>query len=304
MHCLGTVQRHFSARAGEGVIYDLRREMYAHLQRMSLRFFTNTKAGDIISRFNNDVVGAQGAITGTIPQIVTNIVTLVSTLAVMLTIEWRLTLLAVGVLPLFILPARRVGRILRGIRRQALDYNADMGNQVGETLTVNGALLVKTFGREDDEMTRYERSAANVRDIGIRRAKVGQLFFAGLGLVGALGTAIVYGVGGHLVLSGAMTTGTIVAFVAYLGRLYGPLTSLSNVQVEFVTALVSFERVFEYLDLPIEIQERPDAVALGRVEGRIEFDHAYFQYEAPALAAEGNGAPHGRRRRRRRRDSC
>ena len=301
---LGTVQRHFSARAGEGVIYDLRREMYAHLQRMSLRFFTNTKAGDIISRFNNDVVGAQGAITGTIPQIVTNIVTLVSTLAVMLTIEWRLTLLAVGVLPLFILPARRVGRILRGIRRQALDYNADMGNQVGETLTVNGALLVKTFGREEDEMTRYERSAANVRDIGIRRAKVGQFFFAGLGLVGALGTAIVYGVGGHLVLSGAMTTGTIVAFVAYLGRLYGPLTSLSNVQVEFVTALVSFERVFEYLDLPIEIQERPDAVALGRVEGRIEFDHAYFQYEDASAGCGRERSFASRRRRRRRRDNC
>jgi ATP-binding cassette subfamily B protein len=164
---ISVVQRNFSARAGEGIIYDLRQQMYLHLQQMSLRFFTNTKAGEIISRFNNDVVGAQNAITGTIPSILTNVVTLGSTLAVMLTIEWRLALLAVAVLPLFILPARRVARTLRAIRRTAMEQNAEMSNIVNETLTINGALLVKTFGSQRREATRFGTSNAAVRDIGI-----------------------------------------------------------------------------------------------------------------------------------------
>jgi len=275
---LGVVQRHYGARAGEGIIYDLRREMYEHLQHMSLRFFTNTKSGEIISRFNSDVVGAQSAITGTIPDIVTNVVTLISTLAVMLAIEWRLTVLAVIVVPLFLLPARRVARILRDIRRSAMEYNSDMSNQIAETLSVNGALLVKTFGREADELERYRKVAANVRDIGVRRAQVGQLFFMGLGLAGAIGTALIYWTGGYLVIGGAMSAGTIVAFAAYLTRLYGPLTALTNVQVEFVTSMVSFERVFEYLDVPVEIKDRPDAIHFTAVAGRIEFDHVDFQY--------------------------
>ena len=281
---INVVQRHYSARAGEGIIYDLRRQMYGHLQQMSLRFFTNTRSGEIISRFNSDVVGAQNAITGTIPEIVTNVVTLVSTLAVMIAIEWRLALLSVVVLPLFLLPARRVARIFRAIRRTAMDLNADMSNQISETLSVNGALLVKTFGREADENKRYATVAANVRDIGIRRAQVGQLFFMGLGLAGAIGTALIYWYGGHLVIGGAMSAGTIVAFAAYLSRLYGPISALTNVQVEFVTSLVSFERVFEYLDIPVEIQDRPDAVVLGSVQGRIEFQNVFFHY-APAPTA-------------------
>jgi ATP-binding cassette subfamily B protein len=290
---LGVVQRHFSARAGEGIIYDLRRQMYAHLQHMSMRFFTNTRAGEIVSRFNSDVVGAQNAITGTIPDIVTNVVTLVSTLAVMIAIEWRLAILSVVVLPLFLLPARRVARIFRTIRRTAMDLNADMSNQISETLSVNGALLVKTFGRSDAELSRFQAVAANVRDIGIRRAQVGQLFFMGMGLAGAIGTALIYWYGGSLVISGAMSAGTIVAFAAYLTRLYGPISALTNVQVEFVTSLVSFERVFEYLDIPVEIQDRPGALALGEVAGRIEFEDVYFQYgalpaadDAPAAAPE------------------
>ena len=286
---INVVQRHYSARAGEGIIYDLRRQMYSHLQQMSLRFFTNTRSGEIISRFNSDVVGAQNAITGTIPEIVTNVVTLVSTLAVMIAIEWRLALLSVVVLPLFLLPARRVARIFRTIRRTAMDLNADMSNQISETLSVNGALLVKTFGREADEYGRYASVAANVRDIGIRRAQVGQLFFMGLGLAGAIGTALIYWYGGHLVISGAMSAGTIVAFAAYLSRLYGPISALTNVQVEFVTSLVSFERVFEYLDIPVEIQDRPGAVALGAVQGRIEFENVFFHY-APAPGAPTAGA--------------
>ena len=287
----GVVQRRYGARAGEGIIYDLRNQMFDHLGRMSMRFFTNTKSGEIVSRFNNDVVGAQNAITGTIPDILTNVITLVSTLIVMLSIEWRLALLSVAVLPLFLLPARRVGLVLRKIRRQALDYNADMSSQITETLTVNGALLMKTFSRLPDEERRFRDISAKVRDIGVRRAEVAQLFFMGLGLVGAIGGALVYWAGGLMVLNGALTIGTIVAFAAYLTRLYGPISALTNVQVEFVTALVSFERVFEYLDMPVEILDKPGALELGTVDGRIRFDHVWFQYQGPLLdeVTEGDG---------------
>ncbi len=283
---ISVVQRHFGARAGEGIIYDLRQQMYAHLQRMSLRFFTHTKSGEIVSRFNSDVVGAQNAITGTIPNIATNTVTLVSTLVVMLTIEWRLTLLAVAVLPLFLLPAKRVARVLRGIRRSAMQHNAEMSNIVNETLTINGALLVKTFGSQRREVERFDHANAAVRDIGIRRAAVGQIFFAGLGIAASIGTALIYGAGGHLVLDGAISVGTIVAFAAYLTRLYGPISGLTNVQVEFAQSMVSFERVFEYLDLPAEIEDPPDAVQLARVEGWVRFDHVSFKYGTAGGPAE------------------
>jgi ATP-binding cassette, subfamily B, bacterial len=275
---ISIVQRHYSAKAGEGIIYDLRQSMYGHLQRMSLRFFTHTKSGEIVSRFNNDVVGAQNAITGTLPNIITNTVTLVSTLVVMISIEWRLAVLAVLVLPLFLLPARRVARILRSIRRQAMEHNAEMSNIVNETLTINGALLVKTFGSQQRELDRFHSSNAAVRDIGIRRARVGQIFFMGLGIAGSIGTALIYWVGGHLVLTDAITVGTIVAFSAYLFRLYGPLSALSNVQVEFAQSLVSFERVFEYLDLPVEIADRPDAHKLTSAQGHIRFENVWFRY--------------------------
>lgn len=275
---ISVVQRHYSARAGEGIIYDLRQQMYDHLQHMSLRFFTNTKAGDIISRFTSDVVGAQSAITGTLPNIVTNIVILFSTLAVMLTIEWRLTLLSVAVVPLFLLPARRVAGILRDIRRKAMEYNAEMSNIVNETLTINGALLVKTFGTGTRERNRFEQANASVAEIGRRRAQVGQLFFMGLGISGAIGTAVVYWAGGWMVLNGTLTTGTIVAFVAYLFRLYGPISALSNVQVEFAQSMVSFERVFDYLDKPVEIAEHPDAIELDNVAGRVTFENVTFGY--------------------------
>lgn len=272
------VQRNFSARAGEGIIYDLRQQMYHHLQQMALRFFTDTKAGEIISRFNNDVVGAQNAITGTVPSIVTNTVTLVSTLVVMISIEWRLAALALVVLPLFMLPARRVALVLRTIRREASEQNAEMSTIVNETLTINGALLVKTFGRQAREVGRFGKANAAVRDIGIRRARVGQLFFMGMSIAGTLGTALIYWVGGHLVLSGAISTGTIVAFVAYLFRLYGPISALANVQVEFATSMVSFERVFEYLDKPLEIVDAPQAITLSQVKGQVRFEDVSFNY--------------------------
>ena len=297
---LSVVQRHYSARAGEGIIYDLRQQLYEHLQAMSLRFFTHTKAGEIISRLNSDVVGAQSAITGTLPGIITNVVVLGSTLFVMFTIDWRLTLLSVVVVPLFILPARRVGNILRDIRRQAMEQNATMSTIINETLSINGALIVKTFGSGTRENARFGTANAAVRDIGLRRAQVGQWFFMGLSMAGSIGTALVYWAGGHLVLDDVITTGTIVAFVAYLARLYSPISALSNVQVEFAGSMVSFERVFEYLDRPIEIQERPGAIALEQVAGRVEFQDVSFAYggadapasEAPAVATSAgvNGA--------------
>ena len=275
---IGIVERYFSAKAGEGVIFDLRQEMYDHLQRMSLRFFTNTRSGEIVSRFNNDVVGAQNAITGTLPNIVTNLVTLISTLIVMITISPFLTLLSVAVLPLFLLPTRRVARILRDIRRKAMNYNADLSSLINETLGINGVLLIKTFGRQRQETERFKEINQNVRDIGIRRALVGRWFFLGLGISGAIGTALIYWAGGYLAMTDVLTIGTIVAFVAYLNRLYGPISSLTNVQVEFATSMVSFERVFEYLDLPIEIQDRPGAIQLASVRGQVEFDNVSFSY--------------------------
>lgn len=275
---IGVGERYLSAKMGEGIIFDLRQEMYAHLQRMSLRFFTHTKSGEIVSRFNNDVVGAQGAVTGTLPNIVTNTITLATTLAVMISIEWRLALLSVAVLPLFLLPARRVGRILRRIRRQAMEYNADMSNIITETLGINGALLVKTFGRQRQEVERFRETNRHVRDIGVRRALVGRWFFMGLGIASAIGAALIYWMGGYLVLRGAITIGTIVAFAAYLTRLYGPISALSNVQVEFATSMVSFERVFEYLDLPVEIEDRPGATKLDGVAGRVQFENVSFSY--------------------------
>jgi ATP-binding cassette, subfamily B, bacterial len=295
---LGVVDRYLSARVGEGIICDLRQAMYDHLQRMSLRFFTHTKSGEIISRFNNDVVGAQSAVASTLPDLVTNGITLASTLAVMITIEWRLAVLSVVVLPLFLLPARRVGSMLRYIRRQAMQYNADMSSLITETLGINGVLLVKTFGRQRKELARFLETSQKVRDSGVRRALVGRWFMLGLGIAGAIGTALIYGVGGYQVLEGTITVGTIVAFSAYLARLYGPISSLSNVQVEFAQSMVSFERVFEYLDLPVEIEDRPGAIELGRVEGRVRFEGVSFSYlgedllpAQPAVGVEAAGAP-------------
>jgi ATP-binding cassette subfamily B protein len=275
---IGVVQRYFSSNIGEGIIYDLRRSLYAHMQRMSLRFFTNTRTGEMMSRLNNDVIGAQRAVTGTVVNIITNLISLVSVLVIMISLEWRLTLLGVTILPLFILPARRVGRVLRRIARQSMEYNAEMNAMMNETLNVSGALLVKIFGRGDDEVDRFTDRAVQVRDTGIRQALVGRWFFMGLSLAGALGTALVFWVGGHLVLRGTFTVGTIIAFGTYLTQLYGPLAALTNARVEFATSMVSFERVFEVLDLPVEIQDRPGAVALDQVQGHVSFKEVCFSY--------------------------
>jgi ATP-binding cassette subfamily B protein len=279
---LGVLQRYLGSRIGEGIIFDLRCALFDHLQRMSLRFFTKSKTGELMARINNDVVGAQQAITSTVVNIISNIVMLVGTVSIMLSLEWRLTVAAALVLPLFVLPARRVGRVLREITRQSFDLNARMNGLMSETLNVSGALLVKLFGRGPDESERFSERARAVRDTGIRQALIGRWFFLGLSLVSAVGTAVVFWFGGYLVLTGALTVGSIVAFAAYLNNLYGPLSSLTNARVEFVTSLVSFERVFEVLDLPVEIRDRPTARNVEQAAGRIDFQRVWFRYESPA----------------------
>ena len=276
---IGVWQRRLNASIGEGVIFDLRRALYHHLQRMSLRFFTETRTGELMSRLNNDVIGAQRAISNTLVTIISNFVTLIATLSIMIALEWRLTLLGLAILPLFLLPARRVGKILRQLRRRSLENNAEMNATMNETLNVSGALLVKLFGREESEGQRFEGHAGEVRDIGIRSAVVGHWFFMLLSVVSAVGSAIVFWVGGHLVLRGEFTIGTIVAFGTYLASMYGPLMALTNAQVQFVESMVSFERVFEVLDLPLEIVEPPQPQILERVKGRIQFDNVSFSYQ-------------------------
>jgi ATP-binding cassette subfamily B protein len=220
---INVFQRRLNATVGEGVIYDLRSSLFSRLQRMSLRFFTNTKAGELMSRLNNDVVGAQNAISNTIVGIVTNLIEAIALLAIMLTMEWRLTLVSVVILPLIVIAARRLGTVLRDIAREAMDHNAKMNAHMNETLNIGGALLVKLFGRTTEEETRFRERAAKVRDIGIRRAVIGSGFFVIIGLVSAVGTALVYGLGGYFVITDVFTVGTIVAFGSYLGQLYGAL---------------------------------------------------------------------------------
>jgi ATP-binding cassette subfamily B protein len=273
------IQRWMNARVGEGVIYDLRVAVYSHLQRMSLRFFTNSRVGELMSRLNNDVVGAQNAISNTIVNLVTNVIQGVALLLVMFNLDWRLTLISVAILPLFILIARRMGRRLRDIAREGMDLNAQMNAMMNETLNIGGALLVKLFGRRDAEVASFQTRAVRVRDIGIERAVIGSLFFVTIGLVGAVGTALVYGVGGYMAIEGSITIGTIVAFAAYLASLYTALQGLANAPVEFSTSVVSFERVFEVIDLPLDIEDKNDAVSLHNVRGELEFEDVTFAYE-------------------------
>lgn len=278
---VGVVQRNLSAQIGEGVIFDLRRALYIHMQKMSLRFFTHTRTGELMSRLNNDVVGAQGAITSTLVTIVTNIVTVIITLSIMFALEWRLTLVSLLVLPVFIVLARRIGRTLRQLRRRSMELNAEMNAVMNETLNVSGALLVKLFGREAYEQGRFSRYAREVADIGVQSAVVGRWFFMGLGLATAVGTALVYWLGGHLTLlpESGFTIGTIIAFGSYLGELYGPLSAITNAPVDFAQSMVSFERVFEVLDIPVEIEEEAHAKPLPPVTGRIEFQGVSFSYQ-------------------------
>ncbi len=291
---IGVVQRRLNAMVGEGVIYDLRVALYARLQRMSLHFFTNTKLGELMSRLNNDVVGAQNAISNTIVNIITNIIQAAAVLVVMLTLEWRLTLISIVILPLFILAARHMGQRLRDISRQQLEANAQMNATMNETLNIGGALLVKLFGRTVTEVKRFESRAALVRDLGIRRALLGAIFFIIIGLVSAVGTALVYGIGGYLVMQKTFTIGTIVAFGAYMSSLYSALQGLTNAPVDFATSVVSFERVFEVIDLPHDIQEKPEAWVLKEVRGELLFDHVTFKYDVDGSALLSDVKRYGR----------
>jgi ATP-binding cassette subfamily B protein len=275
---VNVIQRRLNATVGEGVIYDLRSTLFSRLQSMSLRFFTNTKSGELMSRLNNDVVGAQNAISNTIVNIVTNLIEAIALFIVMFTLEWRLTIISILILPLFIIAAQRLGNVLRDIARQAMDTNAQMNAHMNETLNIGGALLVKLFGRTREEENRFRQRAAGVRDIGIRRAVIGSSFFVIFGLITAVGTALVYGLGGWYVIEGTFTIGTIVAFGSYLGNLYGTLQGLAGAPVEFSTSMVSFERVFEIIDLPQDIIEKEDANPLRDVRGELEFDNVSFNY--------------------------
>ncbi len=271
-------QRWCSARVGEGLIADLRRALFAKVQRLPLAFFTRTPTGAITSRLNSDVVGAQTTVTSTLGSVVSNVVVLVTTLITMLWLEWRLTLLALVVLPMFIIPARRVGRRLQDISREQMQHNAAMNTQMTERFNVAGASLVKLFGSLDRENEMFGARANAVRDAGIRSAMLGRVFFVALGLVAALGTAAIYGLGAQLVVSGDITSGTLVALAALVTRVYAPLTGLTNARVDLMTSMVSFERVFEVLDAPEPIADRPGAIDLTDPAGRIEFREVTFRY--------------------------
>ena len=275
---LSLVGRRLSSGIGEGLILDLRLQLFDHVQRMPLSFFTRTQTGTLVSRLNNDVIGAQRAFTGTLGTVVANIITLVATLIAMFVLEWRLTLLAVAILPVFVLPARKVGRGLQAITREGMNLNASMNNTMTERFNVAGALLVKLFGRHDDETADFSDRAGRVRDIGVRSALYSQVFLIALTLVGAVGTAIVYWLGGHLAIDGTLSAGTLVALGLYTVRIYVPLTSLSNARVDVMSAFVSFERVFEVIDTPNPITDSGDAGDLRDPEGRVEFRGVNFAY--------------------------
>ena len=282
---LAIVQRWTSAKVGEGLIYDLRRALFAKIQRMPIAFFTRTPTGSITSRLNNDVIGAQTAVTSTLGSVVSNVIVLATTLAAMFWLQWQLTLLTLIVLPLFVVPARRVGARLQGIAREQMGYNAAMNTQMTERFNVSGATLVKLFGSGGRERDAFDRRAEGVRDTGIRAALLGRVFFVALGLVGALGTVAIYGFGAFMVVNGGITTGTLVALAALVTRVYQPLTGLTNARVDLMTSMVSFERVFEVLDAPEAIQERPGAIDLVAPRGDVEFDDVVFRYPPAADSA-------------------
>src|SRR3954449_5557490 len=275
---LTLAQRWYSSRIGEGLIYDLRVRVFGHVQRMPLAFFSRTNTGSLVSRLNNDVNGAQRAFTSTLSGVVSNVIQLVLTAVVMFSLSWQITLISVALLPLFIIPARRVGKRLAEITRESYNLDAKMNATMTERFNVSGALLVKLFGRPDDEAARFGSRAARVRDIGVQQAMFSRTFFVAMLLVASLAQALTYGLGGWLAVMGSVTAGTVVTLALLLTRLYGPLTALSNVRVDVMSALVSFDRVFEVLDLKPGIEEKPDAVAIPAGSGRLEFRDVHFRY--------------------------
>ncbi|TWV58784.1 ABC transporter ATP-binding protein [Streptomyces misionensis] len=277
---LGILGRRLSATLGEGLILDLRTAVFDHVQRMPVAFFTRTRTGALVSRLNNDVIGAQRAFANTLSGVVTNLVTLLLTLAVMLTLSWQITLLALVLLPVFVLPARRMGSRMARMQREAAALNAEMGTRMTERFSAPGATLVKLFGRPQEESAEFAARAARVRDIGVRTATAQSVFITSLTLVSALALALVYGLGGWFALRGTLEPGAIVSLALLLTRLYAPLTALAGARVEVMSALVSFERVFEVLDLKPLIEERPDAVEVPEGPVAVEFDAVRFAYPA------------------------
>ncbi|MEV6717695.1 ABC transporter ATP-binding protein [Lentzea sp. NPDC051208] len=275
---LGVVERWQSTRIGEGLIYDLRRAVFGHVQKMPVAFFTRTRTGALVSRLNNDVIGAQRAFTSTLSGFVTNIIQLVLSLAVMFTLSWQVTALALVLLPVFVLPAKRMGRRMADMQREASALNASMVTQSTERFSAPGATLVKLFGRPAREEEEFSEKAAQVRDIGIRTAMATRWFMTGLTLVSALAQALVYGLGGYLALTGHLAAGAVVSLALLLTRLYAPLTALANARVDLMTALVSFERVFEVLDLDPMIKEKPDARPVPDGPVSVEFSDVRFAY--------------------------
>src|SRR5680860_327143 len=279
---LSLLQRLYSSRVGEGLIYDLRVELFDHVQRLPLAFFTRTQTGALLSRLNNDVIGAQQAVTTTLGTVVSNFITVVVTLSFMLALEWRLTILTMLVLPAFLIPAKRIGRRLRVVTREAMQLDASMNTTIAERFNVSGALVVKLFGRHGAERDHFADRAARVRDIGIKSALYTRVLFVALGLVAAVGTAVVYYIGGRLAVAGTLSIGVVGAFVLYVGQIYQPLSQLTTARVDVMTALVSFERVFEVLDFPPIITDHPAAISLTEPAGRVRFDRVWFRHPAPA----------------------
>jgi ATP-binding cassette subfamily B protein len=300
---LGVVNRWFSARIGESLIYDLRTQVFSHVQRQPIAFFTRAQTGSLVSRLNSDVIGAQQAITSTMSSVLSSALSLIAILITMFYLSWLVSVITLAMIPLFILPARRVGRRMQRLTRESMQLDAEMGSTMTERFNVAGAMLVKLFGRPRQEEEVFAGRAARVRDIGITTAMYGQVFFIALTLLAALATAVVYGLGGSLIIRGVFQLGTLVALTTLLGRVYAPITSLSNVQVTVMTALVSFDRVFEVLDLKPLIEDKPDAVTLPRTAGPdgagpapgIEFSEVSFRYpnasEVSLASLESIAAP-------------
>ncbi|MGW4408802.1 ABC transporter ATP-binding protein [Nonomuraea sp. NPDC004702] len=277
---LTLAQRWFSARIGEGLIYDLRTEVFDHVQRMPVAFFMRAQTGALVSRLNSDVIGAQRALTSTLSSVVSNVVSLALVLGAMLALSWQVTLVALVLLPIFIVPAKYVGRRMSALTREQMQLDAEMSSVTTERFNVAGAMVAKLYGRPEDDAATYAARAGRVRDVGVTVGMYGTVFRVALGLVAALATALVYGIGGVLAVGGAFELGTLVALTALLMRLYGPLTSLSNVHVDVMTALVSFDRVFEILDLKPMVAERPGARPVPEGPVTIEFDDVRFRYPA------------------------
>ena len=300
---VGLFERYWSSRIGEGVIYDLRVALFDHVQRLPLAFFTRTQTGTLTNRLNNDVIGAQRALTTTLGTVVSTVISRATTLAALLILVWRLTMLALVLTPFFVFPYRRIGRIQQSITRESMELNASMNSTMTERFNVAGALLVKLFGRGDDELRLFQDRAVRVRDIGIRSALFTRGFMTALTLLGAIGTALVYGLGGLFAINGTFTPGALAAMGLLVGRIYMPLTGLTNARIDVLSALVSFDRVFEVLDAPSPLTDAPDAIDLTEPEGRIEFRDVSFRYprsdelivpglETPGSAADETDIPH------------